>query len=104
MSPTVLPTSTGVCATGSSCTRPLGFRLIPARSTCTASIVSPPSFESLAKNDRRRVHDHEEDQEHDDGARGFLDEPALGAVRPQIDLHRQYGGRIGNALGNIHDE
>ena len=74
---------------GSSGVRPLGFRLRPARSTCAASIFSPPSFESFTKDYRRRVHDHQEGQEHDDGARGLLDEAALGTVGPQEHLHGQ---------------
>src|ERR1044071_2880317 len=99
MSPTVLPLSTGNAATEASATRPLGFRLIPARSTCTAlSICSPPTFEAFAKNDGRRVHDDQEGQEHDDRARGLFDEAAFRAVRPQEHLHGQRGGRIREAL------
>src|SRR4051812_45675207 len=102
MLPTVLPTSTGTCSAESSDLRPLGFRLMPARSTCTAvSMGSPTSFESLAEDDCRRVHDHQEREQHDDGARGLLDEAAFGAVRPQVHLDRQNRGWVGDALRNI---
>src|SRR6187549_1547153 len=95
MLPTVaLLVSVGSCSETSSEVRPLGFRLIPARSTCAASIFSPTSFESFTKDYRCRVHDHEEGQEHDDGARCFLDEAALGAVGPQEYLHGQRGRRV----------
>src|SRR3954468_14953770 len=95
MLPTVLPTSMGASAPESSCVRPLGFRLRPARSTCATSMGSPPPFEFLAKNDCGRIHDHEEGQEHDDRARGFLDESTLGTVGPEIGLHGQHGRGIG---------
>src|SRR5687768_1478676 len=101
MMPTVLPASTGACSAPSSDLRPLGFRLIPARSTCTAlSIFSPPTFETFSEDDRGRVHHDEEGQQHDDRARGLLDEAALGAVRPQEYLDRQGRRGIRDALGN----
>src|SRR6476469_6152666 len=90
MLPTVLPISTGSGLAASSATRPLGFRLIPARSTCaTLSILLPPAFEAFAKDDRRRVHDDEECEEHDDRSGRFFDESALGAVGPQEYLQRK---------------
>src|SRR5690348_18317442 len=106
MLPTValLFESVGSCKETGSEVRALGFRLRPDRSTCAASIFSPTSFESFTKNDRRGVHDHEERQEHDDRARRFLDEPTLGAVRPEEYLHGQRGGRIRDAFRNADDE
>src|SRR5262245_3807854 len=100
MLPTVLPGSTGVSSgLESSDTRPLGLRFRPARSTsATLSICSPPSFETLAKDNRRRVHDHQKGKQHDDGARGFFGKTALGTVRPEEYLHRQHRRGIGDAF------
>src|SRR5438045_3308990 len=78
--------------------RMLGFRLMPVSSA--ASIVSPTSFESFTEDYRSCVHDHQEGQEHDDGAGGFFDKAALGTVGPQEDLHGQCRGGVRDSLRN----
>src|SRR5687767_7650247 len=101
MLPTVLPGSMG---TSSSPARSLGILALGLRFTpvnSAASIGLPPSFETFAKNDRRRVHHHQEREQHDDRARGLLDESTLGAVRPEKYLHGKHRRRIGDAFRNV---
>src|SRR5213075_123579 len=104
MLPTVLRLASGdSCNEAGIADRPPSFTM-PARSTCAASIFSPTSFESFTKDYRSCIHDDEEDQEHDDGSRGLLDEPALRAVRPEENLDRQGSRRVSDAFGDVDDE
>ena len=95
--------------------RPLGSRPLTRRCSVflrrdshrtplCAQALLVAALETFSQQNRRGVHHEQEHQQHDDGGRRSLDERALGAVRPQINLHGQRRGRAQRRIRHVDDE